>query len=57
MKTKGLIVLYAYPHDGATNIYRDKEKKEFFARDPWKQYRVSKVRTFNCCKFFVEIIK
>lgn len=57
MKKKGLIVLYAYPHDGATNIYRDKEKKEFFARDPWKQYRVSKVRTFNCCKFFVEIIK
>lgn len=57
METKGLIVLYAYPHDGVTDIYRDKEKKEFFARDPWKQYRVSKVRTFNCWKYFVEIIK
>jgi hypothetical protein len=57
MKTKGFIVLYAYPHDGVTDIYRDKEKKEFFARDPWKQYRVSKVRTFNCWKYYVEIIK
>ena len=30
MKTKGLIVLYAYPHDGVTDIYREKEKKEFW---------------------------
>ena len=57
MKATDYHKLYAHPHDGVTDIYRDKGKKIFFARDAYHQYRVSKVRTFNCWKYFVEIIR
>lgn len=49
--------LYAHPHDGVTDLYRDKDKKSFYARDPWSQYRVSKVRVIDGIYRFVEIIK
>lgn len=50
-------VLYAHPHDGVTDIYRDKEKKIFRCRDPWMQYRKSKARVFDGFWFWVEIVK
>ena len=34
--------LYAHPHDGVTDIYRDREMTKFYANDPWMQYRKSK---------------
>ena len=49
--------LYAHPHDGVTDIYRDREMTEFVATDPWMQYRKSKARIFNDFWFWVEIIK
>lgn len=51
-----MIKLYAYPHDGVTDIYYDEEMKFFFCRDPYKQYRKSKKRTFNCFDYYVEIL-
>lgn len=52
-----LYKLYANPHDGVTDIYRDKEMTKFFAKDHWMQYRKSKARLFNGFWFWVEIIK
>ena len=49
--------LYAHPHDGITDIYRDKEMKDFYCRDSYHQYRKSKVRVIDCFYHFVEIIK
>ena len=49
--------LYAHPHDGVTDIYRDREMTKFVATDPWMQYRKSKARIFNNFWFWVEIIK
>lgn len=51
-----MITLYAHPHDGVTDIYRDKEMTNFFCRDPYKEYRKSKERTFNCYNYNVEIL-
>lgn len=50
-------VLYAHPHGGVTDIYKDKEKKNFYCRDPWHQYRKSKARIFNCFWYWVQIIQ
>ena len=49
--------LYAYPHDGVTDIFRDKEMTKFYCNDTWMQYRKSKARIFNGFWFWVEIIK
>ena len=51
-----MITLYAHPHDGVTDIYRDKEMTNFYCRDPFKEYRKSKERTFNCSNYNVEIL-
>lgn len=51
-----MITLYAHPHDGVTDIYRDKEMTNFFCRDPFKEYRKSKERTFNCFTFNCEVL-
>lgn len=50
-------VLYAHPHNGVTDIYRDAEKTRFFCTDPWMQYRKSRARIFNGFWFWVEIVK
>lgn len=49
--------LYALPHDGVTDLYRDREAKNLYARDPWHQYRVSKLRVIDGIYHYVEIIK
>ena len=49
--------LYAHPHDGVTDIFRDKEMTKFYCNDPWMQYRKSKARNFGGFWFWVEIIK
>ena len=49
--------LYAHPHNGVTDIYRDKEKSNFFCKDPWMQYRKTMARIFNGAWFWVVIIK
>lgn len=51
-----MITLYAHPHDGVTDIYRDKEMTNFYCRDPFKEYRKSKERTFNGYNYNVEIL-
>lgn len=50
-----MIKLYAHPHDGVTDVYRDKEMTQFFTRDH-KQYRANKVRFFYSQTYWVEII-
>ena len=49
--------LYAYPHDGVTDIFRDREMTKFYCNDPWTQYRKSKARLFGGFWFWVEIVK
>ena len=49
--------LYAHPHNGITDIFRDRKLTWFYCNDPWKQYRKSKARLLNGFWFWVEIVK
>ena len=50
-------VRYAKPHDGLTDLYKDKECTQFWVRDPWMQYKKSMPRIFNGAWFWIEIVK
>ncbi len=49
--------LYAIPHDCVTDLYRDREMKQYYGTDLSCQYRKSKCRVINGIYHFVEIIK